>query len=83
MLISLGGTRAESVIWHDYHPLLETNGLLLTFCLFYNRTPENILAYKSCSKQCNREISLYKRNFEMKLLQNPNGKSFTTMLILG
>ena len=49
-----------------------------------NRTLVNIQAYKNCSKQCNREIALYKRNSEMKLLKEPTTvKSFTNMLILG
>ena len=32
------------------------------------RTPANVQAYKECSKQCNRVITLYKCNSEMKLL---------------
>ena len=41
-----------------------------------NRTPDNVLAYKKCCKHCNKEITLYKRNAEMKLLSRPNGKKF-------
>ena len=41
-----------------------------------NRSSENVLEYKNCSKACNKEITMFKRNSEMNLLKNPTGKKF-------
>ena len=41
-----------------------------------NRSSENVLEYKKCSKACNKEIAMFKRNSEMNLLKNPTGKKF-------